>query len=79
MSKADKPPDGDPEEARKRAEAILRQRAFGRELRAIYNQYVDEPVPPAFDELLDRLERGEDPSVAPGAPSDDDHTGKSGR
>ncbi|MBL8551210.1 MAG: hypothetical protein JNJ73_14585 [Hyphomonadaceae bacterium] len=59
MSAADEPPGGDPDKTKKQAEAILRQRALGRELRAIFNQYADEPVPPTFDDLLDRLEKDE--------------------
>jgi hypothetical protein len=40
-----------------REEALGRQRALGRQLRAMFNEVQTEPVPQAFMDLLDELER----------------------
>jgi hypothetical protein len=55
-------PVGEPEAAgtsKEQSEAIVRQRALGRRLRAMFNEVTDEPLPDAFLNLLDELERKE--------------------
>jgi hypothetical protein len=56
------------------SEAIARQRAFGRQMRAVYNQITEEPVPAQFRDLLDELER-KDRAKGPPPPDEDPKDG----
>lgn len=47
------------------------QSALGRELRAMYDGVVSQPVPDRFTELLDRLEQREKGSADDGTNSED--------
>jgi hypothetical protein len=38
------------------------QKALGRELRAMYDELIEEPVPDRFLQLLDQLEQSEKPA-----------------
>jgi hypothetical protein len=53
-------PAGAPGTSNEQTEAIARQRALGRHLRAMFNEVTDEPVPQNFLDLLDELERKEE-------------------
>jgi hypothetical protein len=57
--KSTDPPGEDPGTSKEQTEAIARQRALGRRLRAMFDQVTDEPIPDAFLELLNELEQKE--------------------
>lgn len=57
LTRGPKPKADDKGAPKERDSALVRQRALGRQLRALFDEVKNEPVPQAFLDLLSELER----------------------